>query len=89
MHDYRASAPPKPRGFKNHLVHALVAARASSGEPEAVGNSDTVETSDDEDELGYHGNNSGVSLVRTYLLPSGNNLYLTMFTTGQHHLLCD
>ena len=64
----------KPKCFKNHLVHSPPAPEPSSNEPGvATDGGDDNPEEDGEDELGYPGTDSSVSLVHhTFLNDNGS-----------------
>jgi len=87
----RSSAPPKPRGFGNHLIHKRPDPPPAPVPEEPVvatddNDSDTLESAS-EDELGYHGDDSSVSLVCCHALLNGGSFIDLTLIIG-HHLLC-
>lgn len=44
--------------------------------PETINDNDAAEASEGEDELGYHGTDSSISLVSNYISPSSDNFCL-------------
>ena len=62
------STPSKPRGFGNHVIHKpptpAPAPAPAPDEPVVVTDDDDTLESASDDELGYHGNDSSLSLVR-------------------------